>query len=84
MLPYLLVLLLSWRWARFGAAQVLLGIAALISSAPTPFFPYDAFIANHGSTNALVLLFLPVYPLVVVVPLCFAAWWTARQARSQR
>jgi len=82
LLPYLIVLFLSWRWARSPAAQVLLLLAAAIVSIPAPFILYDAFIANHSSTNALVFVFLPVYQLLVVVPLSLAAWWASRTAKS--
>jgi hypothetical protein len=80
LLPFLIVLVLSWRWAAAPASQVLLAIAAVIITVPVPFILYDGLVATHHSTGALVFLFLPFYQLFVVVPLSVAAWWAVRKA----
>jgi hypothetical protein len=83
LLPYVILITLSWAWASSTTAQVLLGIAALVTCAPVPFLLYDAFVAHRSATNALVLLFLPVYQLLVVLPLSLAAGWAAWKAKRR-
>jgi hypothetical protein len=79
--PYLVLILLSWRWASSTTAQVLLGVAAVVTTVPVPFVLHDAFVAHHSSTAALVFLFLPLYQFFVVVPLSLAAWWAVRKTQ---
>jgi hypothetical protein len=81
LLPYVILITLSWAWASSTAAQVLFGIAALVICFPVPFLLHDALVVHRSSTNALVFLFLPVYQLLVIVPLSLGAAWATWRAK---
>ena len=79
LLPFLIVMALSRRWASSPAAQSLLATASAIATTLAARLLYSCFFDRKNSTFGLIFLFLPAYQLVVVVPLSLAAWWAARR-----
>ena len=79
LLPFLIVLVLSRRWTSFPAAQSLLAVAGSLVMLSAAYLLYEALFAKKHSTFGLAFLVMPIYQLVVVIPLSLAAWWAARR-----
>ena len=63
--PYLILIAIAWgcRGSRYASLVVMVGSAAIAIYGVYNFFNVFVFSTNHNSTEALVILFIPVYQM---------------------
>jgi hypothetical protein len=79
--PYLIGLLIVWRWPGRSLGAFVLSVAALFVNADVD---YGVFIAPTSSTEAIALVFAPVVSLIVGLPAALIAELLAIWLRRSR
>lgn len=78
-LPYALIYAVSRRGPATRASSAVVLLSALAVSGFGALMLYEAFIAHPDAQSGIVLIFIPFYQVLGLLPLLWIARWLARR-----